>query len=86
MILPIDPPREVIVEQGVPGVPAVPPVTQESSEVDVITINDNTVDAVIALVKINELQQVLVLWQGQAYIDIGDWTQAQADARILELI
>ena len=86
MILPIDPPRQVIVEPGTPAVPGIPPVTQESSEVDVVTINDNTVDAVIALVKINGLEQVLTLWQGPAYIAIGNWTQAQANARILELI
>lgn len=45
-----------------------------------------TVDAVIALVKINGLEQVLTLWQGAVYIAIGNWTQEQANTRILELI
>lgn len=86
MILPINPPQQVIVEPGSPEIPAIPPVTQEASEVDVITINDNTVDSVIALVSINGVQQVLTLWQGAAYIAIGNWTQEQANARILEII
>ena len=86
MILPINPPQQVVIEQGTPSIPAIPPVTQEASEVDVITINDNTVDAVIALISINGVQQVITLWQGESYIAIGNWTQEQANARILEII
>lgn len=86
MILPINPPQQVVIEQGVPAVPAIPAVTQEASEVDIITINDNTVDSVVALISINGIQQVLTLWQGEAYIAIGNWTQEQANARILEII
>jgi hypothetical protein len=86
MILPINPPREVTVEPGVPAVPGIPPIKQESAEVDVITINDNTINAVVALIRINGLAQALTLWQGSEYIAIGNWTQEQANARILELI
>ena len=28
----------------------------------------------------------LVLWEGDEYDSVGDWTQAQAEARILELL
>jgi len=86
MILPINPPREVIVEPGTPAIPGIPAVTQESNEVNVISINDNTINAVIALININGITQVLTLWEGAAYIAIGNWTQDQANARILELI
>ena len=86
MILPITPARQVIVAPGVPEVPAIPPVTEESDSVDVITINDDTVNSVIALISIKNIERTLVLWEGQAYIDIGNWTQEQANARILELI
>ena len=33
-----------------------------------------------------ELNQPVVLWQGDAYDKIGDWTQALANARILEIV
>lgn len=32
------------------------------------------------------IYQTLVLWEGQAYIDIGNWTSEQAAARIQELL
>lgn len=34
------------------------------------------------------LEQIgeLTLWEGSAYDSIGDWTQAQAEARIIELL
>jgi len=86
MILPIIPARQVIVVPGVPEVPAIPPVTEESDAVDVITINDDTVNSVIALINIMGIDRTLVLWEGPAYIAIGNWTQDQANARILELI
>jgi len=33
-----------------------------------------------------ELPSPVVLWQGDAYDKIGNWTQDQANARILELL
>ena len=86
MILPINPPQQVVITPGVPEVPAIPPVTEEADAVNIITINDNTLNSVVALIVINDVQQTLVLWQGAAYIAIGNWTQEQANARILELI
>jgi hypothetical protein len=80
MILPIDPPKQVVVT------PEVPAQTVEANEISIITISDNTVDAVTAVVNVMGHDKVLTLWEGQAYIDIGNWTQDQANARILELI
>ena len=80
MILPINPPKQVTV------VPAVPAQIVEASELTIITISYNTVDNVTAVVNIDGYNLVLILWEGQAYINIGNWTQGQANARILELI
>jgi|WetSurMetagenome_2_1015567.scaffolds.fasta_scaffold1017994_1 hypothetical protein len=35
---------------------------------------------------IKELNRPLILWEGDAYDSIGDWTQAQANARVIALI
>lgn len=35
---------------------------------------------------IKELGQPLTLWEGDAYDEAGDWTQAEANARILGII
>lgn len=32
------------------------------------------------------IYQSLVLWEGQAYIDIGNWTSEEAQARIQQLL
>ncbi len=80
MILPINPPKEVVI------VAATPAETIEANELSIITISDNTVDSVVAVVNVMGYDKVLVLWEGQAYINIGNWTQDQANARILELV
>jgi hypothetical protein len=80
MILPINPPKQVIVA------PAIPAQSVEASELTIVTISDNTVDCVTAVVTIDTYDLVLILWEGPAYIAIGNWTQEQANARILELI
>ena len=55
MILPINPPKTVTV------IPAVPAKTTQASECDIITISDNTVDSVTAVVNVNGYDKVLVL-------------------------
>ena len=37
-------------------------------------------------VRIFPCPKPLVLWKGEAYVAAGDWTQAQAEARITELL
>jgi len=80
MILPINPPKEVVI------VAAKPAETIEANELSIITISDNTVDAVTAVINVMGYNKVLVLWEGEAYILIGNWTQEQANQRILELL
>ena len=36
--------------------------------------------------KIHPLARSLVLWRGQQYDEVGDYTQAQIESRILELL
>jgi hypothetical protein len=80
MILPINPPKVVVV------VAAKPAETIEANELSIVTISDNTVDAVTAVVNVMGHDKVLTLWEGEAYINIGNWTQEQANAKILELV
>lgn len=58
------------------------------SSVEVLSVADNLVDRVIATVRIPESQDIrkLLLWEGDAYTNIGDWTQEQAEDKIKELI
>ena len=83
MILPINPPKTVTV------IPAIPAATIEASSCDIITISDNTVDNVTAVVNVNGYEKVLVLWDSNTvptYNQIGNWTQNQANVRIIELL
>ena len=58
------------------------------SEVNVASISDNCVDTVVATILVipGTMPLKLVLWEGAAYTAIGNWTQAQAEARIIELL
>ena len=58
------------------------------SSVEVLVIADNLVDRIVATVRIPESQDVrkLVLWEGNDYTNIGNWTQEQAEDKIKELI
>lgn len=33
-----------------------------------------------------QITESLILWEGQAYIDIGNWTTEEAEARIQQLL
>lgn len=83
MILEINPAKDVTIT------PAIPEETVSATEVTVITISDNTIDAVVAAIVVNGYNKVLTLWNASTiptYEQIGDWTQVQANARIIELI
>ena len=41
---------------------------------------------VLAVVSIEGRRKEIILWEGDAYDTIGDWTQAQAEARIIVLL
>jgi hypothetical protein len=40
----------------------------------------------IVLARLHPTLRPIMLWRGDSYDEIGDWTQAQADAKILELL
>jgi hypothetical protein len=54
------------------------------NELDV-TIVDNAKRRVVSA-QIRPVPRSIVLWQGDAYTAAGDYTQAQVEARILELL
>ena len=47
-------------------------------------IDNNT--AVFAVIEINTNIVTLCLWEGEAYINIGNWTDTDVNNKILELI
>jgi pyridoxal/pyridoxine/pyridoxamine kinase len=68
------------------AIPAVAAVTTNISEVEVLSVQDNCEDTVVAFVKIDDKPKRIILWQGADYQAIGDWTQEQANERIIELL
>lgn len=54
------------------------------NQLDITIIDNNKRKSVVA--KIVGIPKALVLWKDQEYTNIGDYTQAQAEARILELL
>lgn len=54
------------------------------NQLDITIIDNNKRKNVVA--KIVGIPKALVLWKDQEYTNIGDYTQAQAEARILELL
>ena len=83
MILPINPPKEVTL------IPAVPAVTTMASEVTVIGIMDDGSMSVTASCTVDGVVKILTLWGPDTvptYEQIGNWTQEQANTRIIELI
>jgi hypothetical protein len=49
-----------------------------------VLMDDQT--AKVVQIRIKQVPRPLVLWSGAAYDAIGDYTQAQVDARITELL
>ena len=54
------------------------------NELDVTIIDNNKRKSVVA--QIRPVPRPLVLWEKEAYTAAGDYTQAQVEARILELL
>jgi hypothetical protein len=76
IILPIT--KEVIVQREI---------KVELTEVTLLSVEDNG-SSVIAHFKRNDLcvLKPLVLWEGEAYIEIGNWTDEDVENRIKELL
>lgn len=73
----LDTPKRVIIT------PAVAEVSKLITEFELVEIKDNG-ESVKAIVVVNDVASVIVLWEGAEYGEIGDWTQAQANAKIIE--
>jgi hypothetical protein len=54
--------------------------------VDSVTDDGTKVVSKVSFYSSHGLTKLLVLWEGQDYVNIGDWTDAQVDARIKELL
>ena len=55
------------------------------SEVTVLRWVDRPSDKVV-LAFVQEINNPITLWEGSAYDLIGDWTEAQANTRLAEVI
>lgn len=63
--------------------------TIAGEEVTIDNLNTITIDDAarkFIVVRLHEALRPLPLWRGEEYDAIGDWTQEQAEARILELL
>lgn len=54
------------------------------SELHIVIIDDNNRQSVFA--QIRPCPYPLILWEKEAYVAIGDYTQAAAESRVLELL
>ena len=61
--------------------------TVETDTVELVEILDSPPGKVVfATILVGEHPQKLTLWEGAAYDEVGNWTQEQAEARIIELL
>ena len=82
MNIPVIPPKNVILQ------PEIPAVTAIVNTVDIIVLSDD-LSSVISVVKVDGVTKTLTLWGAETtptYEEIGNWTQEQANTRIVELI
>ena len=54
------------------------------SDLDIVILDHNIKKIVIA--RLSLFLKPIVLWRGDQYENVGDYTQAQVEARILELL
>lgn len=54
------------------------------AQLEPVFIDDSARKLVLA--RLHPALRPLMLWRGENYAEIGDWTQAQAEAKILELL
>ena len=54
------------------------------SDLDIVILDHNIKKIVIA--RLSLFLKPIVLWRGDQYDNVGDYTQAQVEARILELL
>lgn len=79
MIITLETPKTIITQ------PAVAELTETFSELTLVyTIDDGK--SVKAFITYNGIDNTLTLWEGAEYTAIGDWTQEQANTKIIELL
>jgi hypothetical protein len=54
--------------------------------IDSIIDSGNSVTSKISFFNENGYTKQLVLWEGEDYLNIGDWTDSDVNSRILELL
>jgi hypothetical protein len=54
------------------------------TQLEPVLIDDSARKLVLA--RLHPVLRPIMLWRGANYDEIGDWTQAQAEAKILELL
>ena len=66
----------------------VPETSTHTSEVTVVSVDDNMVDKVTSTMIVNlyNAMLTLTLWEGEAYKEIGSWTNEDVIKRIKELL
>lgn len=59
-----------------------------ATSVDEIQLKEliDNLNSVKAVIIFGFLEKVYTLWEGESYKEIGDWTQAQAEARLVEVL
>lgn len=81
MIIQFEEPKVIVIK------PATPEETMTIESIEVVAITDYPDEEIVrAVVILNGQTKVLILWEGEAYTNIGDWTQAQANQRIIKII
>jgi hypothetical protein len=61
-------------------------VDTDKISIDILTDNGQSVTARISFFNSNGYSKTLVLWEGQDYSNIGEWTDLDVDLRIKELL
>lgn len=61
-------------------------VDTDKISIDILSDNGQSVTARISFFNSNGYSKTLVLWEGQDYINIGEWTDLDVDLRIKELL
>jgi hypothetical protein len=69
------------------------PITKQIVEPVFITLTELTIKRIVDLseekivrVFIEELNSPLILWEGDSYDEIGQWTDSDVQSRIIELL
>ena len=63
--------------------------TPSQQQITLTSLDIGTIDIPsrqVVRVQIRPFPMPLIAWEGEAYVAAGDWTQAQLEARVVELL